>query len=257
MSLENYQNALSYINDYLKDSPTDGGGTDFIEYDSTSINVYNLYKFSDSMSCESADIQTGTGSDVSFAVGLVPSSNGVNSTRVEQFGTQFTDHDAIQEYRDSIVKSMLIALLDGNSKRTTNLSSASLADKKEIFYNCLRTESNKDLTNKPWVNWNDTDSTVSISSVSKTNGIVTVTTSTSHNLDTNYDDWGAVININNLEFDIPSSTFPNGVPITITGSNTFTYKKSGSDVGPTSVTGTADIKIGWGGSSINLHTYIG
>ena len=164
-------------------------------------------------------------------------------------------YEKLQDYLEDVTKAMLIALLDGNAKRTTNLNSNTLTEKREIFYNALKREQYKDTTNKPWSNWRDTHSSVNISTVSKTNNVVTVTTSAAHGLDMSYDDWGAVIVINNSDFDIVSANYPNGVPIILTGADTFTYAKSGPDVAITSVSGTGDIKIGWGGDSNNLHLY--
>ena len=150
----------------------------------------------------------------------------------------------------------MVALLTNNGKRSTSLSSDSLETKKEIFFNCLRSSDIRDTTIKPWNSWRDTHTTLnSLSTASKTNGLVTITTSSPHGLDTQYDDWGVVITTGDSNFDISSTDYPNGVPIKIVDATTFTYRKSGSNVSSTSISGSADIKIGWGGSKNNLHLY--
>jgi hypothetical protein len=168
----------------------------------------------------------------------------------------FIGHKNIQRHKESVIKAMMVALLTNNGKRSTTLSSDTLEEKQEIFFNCLRSSSIRDTTIKPWDTWRDTHTTLNtLSTASKTNGVVTITTSSSHGLDTQYDDWGAVITTGDTNFDISAAEYPNGIPIKIIDTTTFTYRKSGSDVSSTSVTGSADIKIGWGGSSNNLHLY--
>lgn len=257
--INTYKNAFTHINDYLKNSPIDSAGKNFIETSQSEINLFNLYKFKDSMSCEPVGIQSGSGYELSTVMGRIPSSVGVNSTRVQQFGMQFTDYDAIQQYRDSVVKAMLIAILDGNSKRTTNIGVGSTASKIEVFYNCLRKENFRDLTKKPWSNWNNSVGICTPVYVSRSNNVAIVTTSPAHGMTTSYDDWGIIMNLNTgiaTSFNISTSTYPNGVPITIIDANTFKYENIGVNTITTAVTGIGSIQIGWGGSSTSMHVYL-
>ena len=57
-------------------------------------------------------------------------------------------------------------------------------------------------------------------------------------------------------FNISTETAPNGVPIVITSPTSFTYRNSGINTSISNVSGTADIKVGWGGTSNNLHLYV-
>jgi len=168
----------------------------------------------------------------------------------------------IQHYLEDVTKSMMLAILDGDSKRTTTVGIGSSYGKRKIFFNSLYQERYQDKTIKPWVNsgigWTATHSVVNPVFVSRTNNIAIVTTSPAHGLSTSFDDWGIVMNLNTgiaTSFNISTSTYPNGVPITIVDANTFTYSNVGINTSPISVTGTADVKVGWGGSSINLHLY--
>ena len=179
-------------------------------------------------------------------------------------------YDNIRKWRDQISKAMLISLLDGNGKRTTSIGSSTLTEKVETFFNILQDNNLKhtgpglstmvNLEVKPWDTWRNSFGSLTISSVSRSNNIATVTTSSAHGLSDSYDDWGAVITLNNSgissSFNISTSTYPNGVPITITGSDTFYYKSVGFNTAQTGIGGTADIRIGFGGTSNDLHFYI-
>lgn len=251
MSYQDYKLALQHIqqNESLtaeQSIDTNGG-----------VNLFDLHNFKDTMDVDATStIANSTAKYVIAAERLVGDQKYLNNLTQTDAENRFKiGYKKLQDYLDDVTKAMMIALLEGNAKRTTNLSSDALEDKRAIFYNTLKKDQFKDTSIKPWNNWRDTHSTVNISSVLRTNNVVTVTTTVPHNLDTNYDDWGAIISINNSEFDISSADHPNGVPIILTGSNTFTYAKSGADVQSTSVVGTADIKIGWGGNSNNLHLY--
>lgn len=251
MSYQDYKLALQHIqqNNSLTAEQT---------IDTTNgVNLFDLHNFKDVMDVDATStIHNSTAKYVIAIERLTGDQQYLNALTETDAENRFKiGYKKLQDYLDDVTKAMLIALLEGNSKRTTNLSTDTLDVKRQIFYNTLKKDAYKDTTMKPWNNWRDTHSTVTISSVSKTNGVVTVITDSPHNLDNNYDDWGAVVSINNSDFDILSVDYPNGIQITLTGINTFTYKKSGSDIPPTSVSGSADIKIGWGGDSNNLHLY--
>lgn len=252
MSYQDYQEALSHLQ-YNESLSTEQA----ISLDN-GVSLFDLHNFKDRMDVEATSSLRAETKKYLVAMSQVAFSD----TYLPDIDEILNDDDRLnigyeklQNYLEDVTKAMLIALLDGNAKRTTNLNSNTLTEKREIFYNALKREQYKDTTNKPWSNWRDTHSSVNISTVSKTNNVVTVTTSAAHGLDMSYDDWGAVIVINNSDFDIVSANYPNGVPIILTGADTFTYAKSGPDVAITSVSGTGDIKIGWGGDSNNLHLY--
>lgn len=227
------------------------GRTESVSIDpSGSVNIYDVFNFDDRMDIEPHMFDGGGPNDKILQVlGCTPDSLSNTSNY------SFIGYNNLQRFEQSVIKAMLVALLNSNGKRTSSLSSDDLETKKNIFYNCLSRQQFKDTSIKPWNNWRDTHTTVNISSISKTNGIVTVTTSSNHGLSSSYDDWGCTLSINNSNFDILETSYPNGVPITITSPNTFTYRKSGTNVANMSVSGTINIKIGWGGAKNNLHLY--
>jgi len=153
---------------------------------------------------------------------------------------------------------MLLAILDGDSKRTATVGVGTSGAKKQVFYNTLRIDEYKDYSLKPWSNWNDSVGVCTPTSVSRSNNVAIVTTTPAHGMTTSYDDWGIIMNLNTgiaTSFNISTSTYPNGVPIKIIDANTFAYKNTGIDTGTTSVVGIASIQVGWGGTSNNLHLY--
>ena len=75
-------------------------------------------------------------------------------------------------------------------------------------------------------------------------------------MDGSYDDWGAVINISNSNFNTQPDKY-NGDPITIVSATEFAVHSVGSSMPATAVTGTAEIKTGWGGPNIAYHTWSG
>ena len=139
---------------------------DFISIGS-SLEAFNLYKFSDTMNIIPAPIQSGAGSTLSRFIGRIPSPVvGTASSHIKdpKIGGELTNLKAIHEYRDSVAKAMLISILDGDSKRTTTIGVGSTASKVSVFFNCLKkvgigtTDSNltfRDYSSKPWNNWND------------------------------------------------------------------------------------------------------
>jgi len=161
-------------------------------------------------------------------------------------------------YLEDVTKAMLLAILDGNSKRTTTVGIGTSATKRAIFYNTLCKDEFKDHTIKPWIDWSNSVGVCTPTSISRNNNVAIVTTTPAHGMTTAYDDWGIVMNLNTgiaTSFNISTSTHPNGVPVKIIDANTFAYKNTGINTSTTIVTGTADIKVGWGGTSINLHLY--
>lgn len=176
--------------------------------------------------------------------------------------TVYVSHSTTQNSMSTVAKAMLVALLDNNGKRTTNLASRTLAEKKTIFFNALKKEEVRDNSSLPWSTWRDSHSTVNISTVSRSYDSSTdeytsiFTTSSPHGLDSSYDDWAAIININDSSFNTSIDTNPNGIPITIVDNSTFSMKFGTSIIQSKSVTGTAIIKIGWGNESIKFHMFI-
>lgn len=165
-------------------------------------------------------------------------------------------YDAFQNALSSVTKAMMTALLEDNGKRTTTLASRTLEEQKEIFYNALSDKQFRDNTALPWSMWRDSHSTLNISSVERSNNYAIFTVSGAHNLSPSYDDWGAIINIDDTSFNTHENKY-NGDSIILNSATQFSIYNEGPNVTTKSVTGTADIRIGWGGSSINLHQYSG
>ncbi len=257
--LNSYKIALKHLNFNLHENvnfQSETGKTSSVEitYDGNNVSgldIYDVYNFDDRMDV-APHLYTGDENHNPIFYWL---ESGPETLDDQNF---FIGHNNIQRHKESIIKAMMVALLTNNGKRSTSLSSDSLETKKQIFFNCLRIPEFRDTTIKPWDNsWRNTHTTLTNSGITatKTNGLVTVNTNTPHGLDAQYDDWGIVIETGNSNFDMTSATYPNGVPIKIVNSNSFTYRKSGSDTPTTSISGTFDVKIGWGGSSNNLHLY--
>jgi hypothetical protein len=228
------------------------GRTSSIEFSNNELSIYDVYNFDDRMDIEPHGYTGGSRNDAWFAAMGGPSS--LDGTVPTDF---FIGGKNLQRHKESVIKAMLVALLTNNGKRSSTLNSDSVSDRRITFFNSLFNSEVRDPTIKPWSTWRDTHTTLTNSGITatKTNGLVTVNTNTPHGLDAQYDDWGIVIETGNSNFDMPSATYPNGVPIKIVNSNSFTYRKSGSDTPATSISGTFDVKIGWGGSSNNLHLY--
>lgn len=171
----------------------------------------------------------------------------------------FWGYENTIRWRDSVVKAMLISILDGDSKRSSTVGVGTTAAKLDIFYNTLIEDEYKDYTIKPWNNWNDSVGVCTPTSVSRSNNVATVTTTPAHGMTTSFDDWGIIMNLNTgiaTSFNISTSTYPNGIPIKIVDSNTFTYTNVGINTPTTAVVGIASIQVGWGGTSNNLHLYL-
>jgi len=267
MYTDRYQIAIKgHIDSYLGDG-TEEYNQSFISIGS-SLNAYNIYKFNDSMSIEPSNIQPGVGNSLSTFFRFVPSHVGIGSTLIDIFTDEFTNLEAIHIYRNTIVKAMLISILDGDSKRTTNIGIATTESKVNTFFNCIKkvgitsTTANytfRDVTSKPWNIWNNSVGICTPIYVHRNNNVAIVTTSPAHGMTTAYDDWGVIMNLNTgiaTSFNISTSIYPNGVPIKIINQTTFSYQNIGINTSTISVVGIASIQVGWGGSSINMHTYL-
>ncbi len=269
-----YYLALNYLNlalgdKYIRDN--EGGGQETIVGIGTSSYIYDLYNFSDRMHVDTP-ISRGTRQGFAFnvkqekywnamehmpSIGVSTVSTGSTHTGI---GTDapFIGYETIQKSQENVMKAMLLAILDGDSKRTTSVGIGTTHHKKDIFYNALRIHQCRDYSMKPWGGSDafiSTHTTLSgISSISRTSNVAEITTSAAHGLSTSFDDWGAIVNINTSSFNISTTTYPNGVPIVITGDNTFTYRNTGVNTSISSgITGNANITVGWGGTSNNLH----
>jgi len=257
------------------DNPFGIGHTQVTIGTGTSLSAYSLHGLSDPMDFEPYEF-SGVGTTKAEkvfmlfdSVGIATVGTGLTSVGIgttsgilqDNYEITHIPYKNMMEWKDSVSKAMLIALLDGSGKRTVGIGTSTLSQKADIFFNTLSYW--PDYGIKPWIgaghteSWRNTHSSLTISSVSRSNNIATVTTSSAHGLNDSYDDWGAVITLNNssisTSFNISTSTYPNGVPITITGSDTFHYKSVGFNTSQTGIGGTADIRIGFGGTSNDFH----
>lgn len=249
---------LTLLDEEVKSSD-EGLNQDAIVFNSDSIQVFNICSFPD----RSDVAPTGINSTSNNIVDLICCFFN-DFVDITDDSSPYAGYETIKDATYSVSKAMLVALLDGDSKRTGTISTSTLQEKKEIFYNVLSDyfyESASDTRNysiKPWNNWYDTQSTITPSIISRNNNIAIVTFSSPHGLSTSFDDWSAIINLNTpgiaTYFNISTSVYPNGVPIKIIDENTFSYRNVGSSSTAISVTGSVDIRVGFGGKSNNLHT---
>lgn len=223
----------------------------------SSFAIYDIYNYHDRMSAEPSGYSFEHPDEKWMNLfGYYPDdvTVGLGSTGF------FVGYKTFQRAIETTSKAMLLALLDGDSKRTTTVGVGSTRAKLDIFHNTLKNYGARDLTKKPWVNWNNSVGICTPVSIGRTDNIATVTTNPPHGMSTSYDDWGIVMSLNTgigtESFNISTTSYPNGVPIVVTSSTTFTYRNVGINTEITNVTGTADIKVGWGGTSSNLHLYI-
>ena len=254
-----YELSGKYINFSLSDNyikQNEGNNQSIIGIGS-SLAIYDIYNYHDRMSSEPSGYSFETdGEKWMNLIGYSPDdvSVGLGSTGF------FVGYKTFQRAIETTSKAMLLALLDGDSKRTTTVGIGSTREKLDIFHNTLKNYGARDLTKKPWINWNNSVGVCTPVSIARTDNIAIVTTDPPHGMSNQYDDWGIVMNLNTgigtESFNISTSTYPNGVPIVITSPTTFTYRNVGINTSTTSVNGTADIKVGWGGTSNNLHLYI-
>lgn len=252
-----YELAAKYINLSLKDKyirENEGSNKDIVSVGS-SVVFYDIYNYADRMSAEPTGYQYEHSDEMWMNIlGFFPDVTvGVGTTGY------FVGYKTFQRAIETTSKAMLLSILDGDSKRSTTVGVGSTRAKLDVFFNTLKYKGNRDLTKKPWLNWNDSVGICTPVSIGRTDNIATVTTNPPHGMSTSYDDWGVVMNLNTgiaTSFNISTSTYPNGVPIVITSPTTFTYRNTGINTETTAVSGTADIRVGWGGTSNNLHLYI-
>jgi len=254
-----YELAAKYINLSLKDKyirETQGSNKDIISVGS-SVVIHDIYNYQDKMSAEPSGYQFEHPDEQWLNVfGIYPDdvSSGIGTTAI------FVGYKTFQRAIETTSKAMLLSILDGDSKRTSTVGVGSTRAKLDIFFNTLKYQGNRDYTKKPWSNWNDSVGVCTPVSIARTDNVATVTTNPPHGMSTSYDDWGIVMNLNTgigtASFNISTSTATNGVPIIITSPTTFTYRNIGINTDVTAVSGIADIRVGWGGTSNNLHLYI-
>ena len=170
--------------------------------------------------------------------------------------TPYVGYKTVQHSLENVTKAMLIAVLEGNAKRGYSVGIGSTSLKKNKFLNCLKNLDDRDISIQPWNDWNQSVGICTPVSITRTDNIATVVTNPAHGMSTSYDDWGIVMEINTgiaTSFNISTSFYPNGVPIKISNSNTFTYRNTGINTSINSISALAHIKVGWGGTSNNLH----
>jgi len=260
-----YLLALNNINISIgdKEFDIDPINQDIITSIGSSIVGFDVHNFSDRMHIDtptSRDVYVGF--DLSTPLGVCLDANdyfpllsdlnvGIGST------TPYVGYKTVQTCLENVTKAMLIAILENNSKRGYTVGIGSTFAKKDKFFNCLVYPEYRNNSIQPWSNWNQTVGICTPVSIARTDDIATVVTNPAHGMTTSYDDWGVIVNLNSggiaTSFNISTSLYPNGVPIKITSPTSFQYRNIGINTGTTVVTGTANIKIGWGGTSNNFH----
>ncbi len=227
----------------------------------SSLSVFNIHQFRDVMDVHAYGKINSKTAKYNILINKLTGSEDYLNFDEEPVGILTRGYLDIGEtqlayYLEDVTKAMLLAVLDGDSKRTSAVGIASTEAKKAIFYNTLSKDEFKDYTIKPWLNWNNPVGLCTPIYVSRNNNVAIVTTSPAHGMTTSYDDWGVIVNLNTgiaTSFNISTSTYPNGVPIKIIDANTFSYQNIGINTSPTLVVGIASIQVGWGGTSNNLH----
>jgi len=236
----------------------------------SSLAVFDINNFDDRMSVDtlsSRGVRTGFGfqSEYEYVLDFFDQFPKLNHEDVETFPvgfgstTPYVGYKTVQTAVENVTKAMLLAILDGDSKRTANVGIGSTVGKKEIFYNCLALPKFRLSSIKPWSNWNESVGVCTPTSISRSNNVAIVTTTPAHGMSSSYDDWGIIMNLNTgvaTSFNISTTLYPNGVPIKIIDANTFSYTNYGINTSITSVVGIASIQVGWGGTSNNLHRQI-
>lgn len=257
---DNYKIALNFITTNALSKSIDGA--DNVEYSWDEVDsagndipdhfrVFSKFSFEDAMDIEP---ENGNIDHQDHPLQLALASIGVVPPLTDE--VNFYNFDTFQNGLSSVVKAMMVALLDNNGKRTTTLASRTIDEQKEIFFNALKNNFFRDTTSLPWSTWRDSHSTVNISSVKRYQNYAIFTVTGGHGLSDTFDDWGAIININNAIFDTIPSKY-NGDSLIVVSPTQFAISNDGLDTAEISVTGTADIRIGWGGSKINYHQYSG
>ena len=250
-----YLHALSYLNISVEENELLGIGAGSTISIGSSLAIYDIFRFKDPMDVAPTGFLSKSGfttitEGILNAVGYFPPLDDENF---------HVSPDTVQGAMSSVAKAMLVAILDNNGKRSTTVGIGSSRGKAETVINTLKQESLRDLTLAPYNTWRDSVGIITPTSISRTNNVAIVTTTPAHGLSTAYDDWGVVMDLNSgigtASFNISTSIYPNGVPIKIIDSSTFAYANVGVNTDWTNVVGSADVRIGWGGTSINLHLY--
>lgn len=253
-----YELAGKYLNLSLSDKyirETEGSNKDVVSVGS-SVVIHDIYNYADRMSAEPTGYQFEHEDEAWMnIVGFYPDdvSVGIGTTGY------FVGYKTFQRAIETTSKAMLLALLDGDSKRTTTVGIGTTQAKLDIFFNTLKYKPSRDTTIKPWSNWNDSVGVCTPTSISRNGNVAIVTTTPAHGMTTSYDDWGVIMNLNTgiaTSFNISTGRYPNGVPVKIIDANTFSYRNSGLNTSITNISGTASIHVGWGGTSNNLHLYV-
>ena len=229
----------------------------------SSLAVYNIHKFDDVMDANAYGKINRKTANYNILINKFVGGDDYVHFEEEPVGVVTRGYldigeKQLSQYLDSVTKAMLLAILDGDSKRTSTVGIVTSGAKKQIFYNTLRVDRYKDYSLKPWSNWNDSVGVCTPTSVSRSNNVAIVTTTPAHGMSSTYDDWGVIMNLNTgiaTSFNISTSTYPNGVPVKIIDANTFAYQNVGINTPTTAVVGIASIQVGWGGTSNNLHLY--
>lgn len=249
-----YLHALNYLNLSVDENPTLGIGAGSTISSGSSLSIFDIFKFRDPM-----DIApTGFLSQSGFTTITEALLNGIGYFPPLNDENFHISPDTVQGAMSSVVKAMMTAILDNNGKRSTSIGIGSSRAKAETVINTLKYEAKRDYNSAPYATWRNSVGIITPTSVSRNNNVAIVTTTPAHGLSTAFDDWGVVMNLNTgiaSSFNISTSTYPNGVPIRIINSTTFAYENIGINTDWTIVEGTADVRVGWGGTTINLHLY--
>lgn len=275
-----YQLALNLItvglgNTYVRETETNNQNS--LVGVGDSISFFDLYNFSDKMHIDtelSRDYRQGFSYESSderllqildffpnlnddAGISTVVGFNTITNQNIIGVTTTLNlSNSTVSSALENVTKAMLISVLGENSKRGYTVGIGTTQAKKEVFWNCLSVKQNRFDDILPWSNWNDSVGVCTPVSVARTDGVATVITSPAHGMSTSYDDWGVIMKINTgiaTSFNISTSFYPNGVPIKIISPTSFTYLNPGINTETTNVSGTADIKVGWGGTSNNFH----
>jgi hypothetical protein len=250
-----YLQAFNHFNLSVEENQLLGVGAGSTISFGSSLTFYDIFNFKDPM-----DIApTGFLSKSGFTTITEAVLNGVGYFPPLDDENFHVSPETVQGAMASVTKAMLAAILDNNGKRSTTVGIGSSRGKAETVINTLKQKTKRDLTVAPYNTWRDSVGIITPTSISRTNNVAIVTTTPAHGLSTAFDDWGVVMNLNSgigtASFNISTSTYPNGVPIRIIDSTTFAYANIGINTDWTNVSGTADVRVGWGGTSINLHLY--
>lgn len=250
-----YLQALNYFNLSVEANETLGVSAGSTISFGSSLSFYDIFKFRDPMDIAPTRFLSTSG----FTTITEALANGLGFFPPLDDENFHISPETVQGAMSSVVKAMLVGILDNNGKRSTTVGIGSSRAKAETVINTLKYRDKRDLTAAPYNTWRDSVGIITPTSISRSNNVAIVTTTPAHGLSTQYDDWGVVMNLNSgigtASFNISTSNYPNGVPIRIINSTTFVYPNTGINTDWTNVSGTADVKVGWGGTSINLHLY--